>query len=397
MSWKLAKSLETLRSQINALAPGRDKTSDGTIGDARHAAGSSDHNPDRDGVVCAMDITHDPAHGVDAGKLADVLRQSHDKRIKYIISNRRIASSTVFPWRWRPYTGASPHTAHFHVSVMQAGKNDPQPWKLELSPLVPASPAPGESQGPSTAKDPKFHSLVPGGYFSSTPFDTKLKTSIRTNNPGALNVAPWVRLYPGFIGDKITSMSGASPNSTVIFETPEHGVAAWWELLRQYREEPSRRPNAKTLRDIIIKYGGGQANYPAYAATVVVWSGLPATHDVRLTGDDANLLKFAKALFRYEAGENTPLSDAQILFGFDLARKKHGACPTCEHPHPQTYDERWVQSSLNKLGAKPPLDVDGDIGRLSKAAIRAFQKANGLTVDGDAGAATVAAIVRKLA
>ena len=194
MSWKLAKSLETLRSQINALAPGRDKTSDGTIGDARHAASTSDHNPDRNGDVCAMDITHDPAHGVDAGVLADVLRQSHDDRIKYIISNRRIASSAVFPWRWRPYTGASPHTAHFHVSVMQAGKNDPGPWKLTLSPLVPASPAPGESQGPSTAKDPKFHSLVPGGYFSSTPFDTKLKTSIRTNNPGALNVAPWVRL-----------------------------------------------------------------------------------------------------------------------------------------------------------------------------------------------------------
>jgi len=41
--------------------------------------------------------------------------------------------------------------------------------------------------------------------------------------------------------------------------------------------------------------------------------------------------------------------------------------------------------------------VDGDIGPLSKAAIRAFQRANGLTVDGDAGAATVAAIERKLA
>ena len=50
--------------------------------------------------------------------MAEMLRLSQDPRIKYLISNKRIASSKVQPWVWRPYTGANAHTKHFHVSVM---------------------------------------------------------------------------------------------------------------------------------------------------------------------------------------------------------------------------------------------------------------------------------------
>ncbi|PNB05314.1 hypothetical protein C1X98_30785, partial [Pseudomonas sp. FW306-2-11BA] len=90
-----------LLRQVNEMAPGRDKSSDGMLGDQSHQMRKSDHNPDANGVVTAIDISHDPAHGVDAGDLAETLRQSQDKRIKYIISNRRIASSLVSPWQWR--------------------------------------------------------------------------------------------------------------------------------------------------------------------------------------------------------------------------------------------------------------------------------------------------------
>jgi hypothetical protein len=41
-----------------------------------------------------MDITHDPAHGVDAPALGEMLRLSEDPRIKYVVSNARIFSST---------------------------------------------------------------------------------------------------------------------------------------------------------------------------------------------------------------------------------------------------------------------------------------------------------------
>src|SRR5512133_1794521 len=99
---RVAKSLRTLYEQINALAPHRNTRDDGTIGDARHRARKSDHNPDARGIVRALDVTHDPAHGCDAGKIAEALRLSQDARIKYVIWARRIfyAAGTQ-PYRWQ--------------------------------------------------------------------------------------------------------------------------------------------------------------------------------------------------------------------------------------------------------------------------------------------------------
>jgi hypothetical protein len=72
--WRGAKALFRLRDQINATFPGRNKASDGLIGDAAHATRASDHNPwvidNGVGVVTAIDITHDPMQGCDAGALA---------------------------------------------------------------------------------------------------------------------------------------------------------------------------------------------------------------------------------------------------------------------------------------------------------------------------------------
>lgn len=126
MAWRTAKSLDVLRAQINAEFPGRDKSADGTIGDEAHSSRASDHNPNSARVVCAMDITHDPAHGLDAGKVADTLRLSGDPRIKYVISNRRIANSGK---PWRKYTGSNPHDHHFHVSV-HGNYDSTAPWEI---------------------------------------------------------------------------------------------------------------------------------------------------------------------------------------------------------------------------------------------------------------------------
>jgi len=117
MTWRLAESLQTLRTQINGLYPDRPKASDGTIGDENHVNRTSDHNPwVDDGVVTAIDFTHDP-QTLDCNKLAEVLVQSKDPRIKYIIWNRAICSSQIQPWVWRPYTGYNPHDNHIHISV----------------------------------------------------------------------------------------------------------------------------------------------------------------------------------------------------------------------------------------------------------------------------------------
>lgn len=145
MNWRLAKSLEQLRAQVNAAYPNRSKTSDGTIGDARHAASKSDHNPTSAGVVTAIDITHDPAHGVVIADIAEVLRKSLDPRIKYVICNGRIFSSKTSPWVWRPYTGTNAHSKHIHVSVMAdpALYDDTRPWALpgKMIPIPVPKPA----------------------------------------------------------------------------------------------------------------------------------------------------------------------------------------------------------------------------------------------------------------
>jgi peptidoglycan hydrolase-like protein with peptidoglycan-binding domain len=138
---RLAASLTALRAEVDMNYPGRSKASDGWIGDARHKASTSDHNPDPAGVVRALDITAWVApSGVDiAGQLAEELRHARDPRIKYVIYDRRIFSATVQPWTWRPYTGSSPHTSHVHVSVMPAPAGD------DGSPWFAAVPAPPEA------------------------------------------------------------------------------------------------------------------------------------------------------------------------------------------------------------------------------------------------------------
>jgi hypothetical protein len=142
MSWRVAKSLTQLFAQINAKWPARSVVSDGSIGDAAHSSRTSDHNPNEAGVVCARDFTHDPAHGLDARKLAEALIASRDPRIKYIISNGEICSGIggTKPWVWRPYTGANAHRKHMHISVRSpAGLYDDQtPWKLDGPAVGPA-------------------------------------------------------------------------------------------------------------------------------------------------------------------------------------------------------------------------------------------------------------------
>jgi hypothetical protein len=133
MAWYIAKSLETLRHQLNTIAPNRSTKSDGGIGDAAHSARLSDHNPTSSGQVCARDFTNDPAGGCGGQWLADALVRSRDPRIKYIIWNHRIIDSRAGsrPWQWVPYSGENAHEHHVHVSVFAGALgDDTRPWSL---------------------------------------------------------------------------------------------------------------------------------------------------------------------------------------------------------------------------------------------------------------------------
>ena len=130
MKPRLSRSAIQLREQIDDAFPDRDRASDGWLGDARHSTRKSDHNPDADGWVRAIDIDRD-LHGKGRKPdlmpdLADQIRlagKSGDKRISYIIFDGKIASAKK-AWRWRPYDGINKHNHHAHISFTPKGDED---------------------------------------------------------------------------------------------------------------------------------------------------------------------------------------------------------------------------------------------------------------------------------
>jgi hypothetical protein len=139
MGWYLVPSLVALRNEANSLYPNRDKSSDGSIGDAAHSSRESDHNPDDKGAVHAYDLDEDlDGNQSDSGDelafLAESIRSRRDPRVKYVIYGGRIfasySTSTRKAWTWGPYTGTNAHLKHMHVSVLSTdvGENDTRPW-----------------------------------------------------------------------------------------------------------------------------------------------------------------------------------------------------------------------------------------------------------------------------
>lgn len=124
--WRLAKSLVKLRDQINATAPDRSRASDGTIGDAAHRMRASRHNPNDFEVVCALDVTDDPAHGCPIHVFADRIRNNPHPELAYVISNGRIAGRST-GWAWHQYSGSNPHVKHAHFAVGVGPDSEPRP------------------------------------------------------------------------------------------------------------------------------------------------------------------------------------------------------------------------------------------------------------------------------
>lgn len=114
----LSKAAIQLREQTDDCFPDRKRASDGWIGDARHSARVSQHNPNEQGEVCAIDIDArlSDQEGI-SFDLADQIRLAakKDKRILYVIHAGKIASPKSF-WRWKKYSGINPHNKHIHIS-----------------------------------------------------------------------------------------------------------------------------------------------------------------------------------------------------------------------------------------------------------------------------------------
>jgi hypothetical protein len=119
---KLSRAAIQLREQFDDAFSDRDRTSDGWIGDTRHSARKSDHNPDAQGWVRAIDIDRDLSGKAKPDLMPDLVDQirlackkGSEKRVSYIIFNGSICSP-ILRWKWRKYTGANKHTHHVHFS-----------------------------------------------------------------------------------------------------------------------------------------------------------------------------------------------------------------------------------------------------------------------------------------
>ena len=127
----LCKAGQQLREQIDDSYPERDRTSDGWIGDVRHSQRTSDHNPDEQGIVRAIDIDRDLSGKAKPDLMPDLADQirlcakskKDGGRISYLIFDGRIASSKK-NWAWRPYDGLNRHTKHCHISFTKKGDHD---------------------------------------------------------------------------------------------------------------------------------------------------------------------------------------------------------------------------------------------------------------------------------
>jgi hypothetical protein len=160
-NWKLAPSLATLGDEANAVNPGRDKSSDGTIGDARHQTlgRDSDHNAwlvwqgtpwcrardiDTSGLDVAAAFEHGRAKAA-AGQLPQVLGGGY-----FIVFGRITAPDFK---SWRTYKGSNPHLLAGHVSVSTdpARFTDRRPWGIFGGPTP---PPPGPTPGPTPPPAP---------------------------------------------------------------------------------------------------------------------------------------------------------------------------------------------------------------------------------------------------
>lgn len=124
---KLAKTPSAaavaLLRQATALAPKRKKAADGLLPSAAHlkASPNSDHN-----TGLAVDLTHDPKHGIDCAVIFEKLKE--DERVKYLIFQGKIWSKERASEGNRVYSGSNPHNHHLHVSILDGCGSDTSPW-----------------------------------------------------------------------------------------------------------------------------------------------------------------------------------------------------------------------------------------------------------------------------
>lgn len=196
----LIPCLDELRDEFDDLSAGRDRASDGWIGDRAHAQTSSDHNDDESGRVPIRDADSKPeVHAVDVDKdlrrsgvtmaaiVAFVIarcRAGLEKRLRYVIFNRTIWSEST-GWQARAYTGSNPHDkhAHFSGSYDSAREADRRPWGVANFGEDTMDKADVKAALLEAVKDPAFRSVIVEASRTRQPYVSDAVRKYATEDP----------------------------------------------------------------------------------------------------------------------------------------------------------------------------------------------------------------------
>lgn len=149
----LTAGLQNLRRQVDEAFPGRDRTTDGWIGDTAHQARTSGHNPDdAQGSAAAWNGDPDTTPEVRAWDMDVDLR---DARAQVLVDHVRQLPGLAAVLRYMifdhheyharngfvpiPYTGDDPHTNHVHFEgawTQAADQNTSFNYRLEAIPVA---------------------------------------------------------------------------------------------------------------------------------------------------------------------------------------------------------------------------------------------------------------------
>lgn len=210
----------------------------------------------------------------------------------------------------------------------------------------------------------------------------KEPASIRYKNPGAMWGGNAISRKWGEVGNVTLNDGMGQGNRIAVFPTFVAGICAQIDLWRgpRYRN--------KRFADAIAVWSGGNW-VPSYIKFVK--DRVPGMTENTIM-NDALLsspmgIAFLKAQAWHEAGKPYPAPEGDWL---EAQRRvfegSEASVPSAVAPE---RDTRWLQTTLNKLGAQPPLDVDGIVGPALRATIAEFQQRNGLEADGLVGPATM--------
>lgn len=199
---RMAASLLTLRAEADAANPGRDRRSDGTYGDERHAAlgRASDHNAwlryKGLGICRALDLDStglDLAAAFERARVAAYRDPTHPLRGGgYLIFNGRITRPDFSGWAH--YTGSNPHVVEGHTSVSTdpARFDDRRPWGIFVTPAKTPARAPAKAPARPEPVNVRWLEAGPGHYPPADPrhaATAQLQRRLAQREPAARRLA----------------------------------------------------------------------------------------------------------------------------------------------------------------------------------------------------------------